>query len=271
MLIVNADDLAMTLGANAGIFDGFDRGVITHASIMANCDYFDEAIDGVLQRDRFGLGMHLNITYGKALKPNSLICNEDGLLNLGYLDLLKRRDKEFLEAIYNEWDAQIKRVLSATNGRELTHIDSHRHVHLIPHLYPLAIKLAKKYNITRVRLINEPLLGSLLLTKRFNFIVNGGIIKYMLLRTFSALDAKYANYYKDINFYSILYTGVIGDDILQKLKNSPKTYEIMVHPSHTNLDKDVYFYDEAEKAYRVSKNRELELKSVLSLSKEDKS
>ena len=265
MLIVNADDLGMTPGANQGIFEGFDRGAITHASIMANCDYFDEAMEGMQERPDLGLGMHLNITYGKPIIQNSLYCDDAGIFNLGYLDLLKNRSQEFLAAVEAEWEAQIKRVLDSSLTKKLTHLDSHRHVHMIPHLYKIAVKLAKKYGVERIRLINESMLHSLLLTKRFNFLLNGGIVKYLLLRSFSTIDAKYANYYDNIKFYSILYTGVIGGDILQKLQNSKETYEIMVHPSVTTLDRDVRFYDEAEKAYRISKDREKELEAVLAL------
>jgi predicted glycoside hydrolase/deacetylase ChbG (UPF0249 family) len=261
MLIVNADDLAMTPGANAGIFKGYDNGLINYASIMANCDYFNEAIDGAKKRPALNIGMHLNLTYGKSLTKNPLFCNSKGEFNLGYKELLLTKNQEFLEAIESEWEEQIKRVLDF--NIKLTHIDSHRHIHLIPHLYPIVIKLAKKYNINRVRLIKEGLFSSLALTKRANFILNGGIIKYALLRGFSIIDAKYKDLYKDINFYSILYTGVVSKEILQKLKNSSKTYEIMVHPSIIELDKDIYFYDEAEKAYRVSKDREKELEAVL--------
>lgn len=267
MLIVNADDLAMTPGANKAIFDGFDRGAITHASIMANCDYFDEAMQGVTERPKLGLGMHLNITYGKALVANRLYSNKEGIFNIGYLDLLKKRNSEFLESIEAEWDAQIQRVLERSNGMKLTHIDSHRHVHMIPHLYKIVVKLAKKYNIGRIRLINENLLHSLLLTKRYNFLLNGGIVKYLLLRSFSIIDLKYANCYDAIKFYSILYTGVIGGDIMQKLIDSPQKYEIMVHPSYPKLDCDVLFYDKDEKAYRISADREKELEAVLSIEK----
>ena len=261
MLIVNADDLAMTPGANAGIFKGFDEGLITHASIMANCDYFNEAIDGIKKRKNLGIGMHLNLTYGKSLTKNSLLCN-NGEFNLGYKDLLFNKSNKFLNAVEKEWEEQIKRVLENVDIK-LTHLDSHRHIHLIPQLYPIALKLAKKYNIKRIRLIKESLFSSLALTKRANFLLNGGIIKYALLRSFSLIDAQKGDLYRDINFYSILYTGVIGKDIIKKLQNSPKTYEIMVHPSIIELDNSVYFYDDAEKDYRVSQDRVKELEAVL--------
>jgi len=270
MLIVNADDLGMTPGANHAIFDGFDKGSITHASIMANCDYFKEAMQGMLTRPTLNLGMHLNLTYGKALIPNPLYCDEQGYFNLSYAALLMSKDEIFLSAIKKEWEAQIKRVLTYSDiPRTLTHIDSHRHIHLIPHLYPIANNLAHQYGISRVRLIQENMIDSLRMTKRLNFILNGGIIKYFLLRIFSLMNMRYDNLYKDINFYSILYTGVISKDILMKLKNQSNTYEIMIHPSYPELDKNVHFYDENEKMYRISPDRTKELEVALTFKRCD--
>jgi len=270
MLIVNADDLGMTPGANYAIFDGFDKGCITHASIMANCDYFQEAMQGIATRPTLNLGMHLNLTYGKALIPNPLYCDVQGYFNLSYTALLITKDKIFLRAIEKEWEAQIKRVLTYSNiPIALTHIDSHRHIHLIPHLYPIASKLAHQYGISRVRLIQENMIDSLRMTKRLSFILNGGIIKYFLLRIFSLIDTRYDNLYKNINFYSMLYTGVIGKDMLMKLKNQSNTYEIMIHPSYPELDKDVHFYDKDEKIYRISSDRTKELETVLSFKRCD--
>ncbi len=266
MLIVNADDLGMTPGANRAIFDGHDKGGITHASIMANCDYFDEAMQGALKRPELGVGMHLNLTYGKALLPNALYCDENGCFNLGYKTLLTQKDPDFLAAVEKEWEAQIQRVLSFSGfTRPLTHIDSHRHVHLIPHLYPIAVKLAERYGIDRIRLIKENPLQSFRLSKRFNFILNGGIIKYLLLRTFSMIDSRYEDRYGERAFYSILYTGVVGKEILQKLQTMSIPFEAMVHPSYPELDAEVHFYDDGEKDYRISSDRRVELDAVLSI------
>ena len=264
MLIVNADDLGMTPGANQAIFDGCDAGAITHTSIMANADYVDEAITQLKERPVIGLGIHLNITYGKPLLVNPLYCNADGVFNLSYKTLLLRKDTLFLEAIEKEWEAQIHSIIESID-KKLTHIDSHRHVHLIPHLYPIVMKLAKQYTIPRVRLIKENIFHSLYVTRRFNFIANAGIVKYLLLRFFTFINQKHAALYTDMKFYSILYTGVIGKNVLASLQACDNTYEVMVHPSYPALDKEVTFYDEAEKTYRISPDRYQELQQVLSL------
>lgn len=264
-MIINADDLGMTPGTNKAIFEGYDHGMITHTSIMANSDYFSEAIDGLLERKDLGVGIHLNLTYGKALHFNSVYNDPQRIFNLGYLKLLSlsSHNKEFLEAVEVEFEEQILRVIDSE--LTLTHLDSHRHVHLIPGIYAIVAKLAIKYNIPRVRLINENIIDSFRLSGKYNFILNGGIIKYLLLRTFTAIAANHTNLYKNIKFYSILYTGVVTGDILQKLKNSDYNYEIMVHPGIIHFDKKVVFYDQNEKNYRMSEDRENELEAVLTV------
>ncbi len=266
-LIINADDIGMTPGTNKAIFKGYDNGVITHTSIMANGDYFLEAIKGLQRRKTLRVGVHLNLTYGKALNLSAVYNDDRGIFNLGYLSILLKSTyhKKFLEAVEKEFEQQILQVTEA--GIVLTHLDSHRHIHLIPGLYRIVAKLAIKYNIERVRLINESMMDSFLLSKKYNFIFNGGIIKFILLKTFTVLNARYANFYKNIKFYSILYTGVVSEDILKKLKNSNEEYEIMVHPSMPELDEYLSFYDQSEKNYRVSKEREDELNAVLSTGK----
>jgi predicted glycoside hydrolase/deacetylase ChbG (UPF0249 family) len=266
-MIVNADDLGMTPGTNRAIFEGFDKGAITHTSVMANGDYFDEAMEGMASRGELGLGVHLNLSYGKALIENPLYCDDKSVFNLGYGALLTKRNREFLLAVEKEFEAQIKRVLE--RREVLTHLDSHRHIHLIPHLYAIVTKLAKKYRIPRVRLINESLIESIKLTGRANFILNGGIVKYLLLRSFSFVDANKANLYQGIRFYSILYTGVVGSEILRKLSGSSENYEIMVHPGYPEIDREVPFYDPDEKAYRVSDDRKMELETVLAFGQKD--
>lgn len=264
-MIVNADDLGMTPGTNSAIFKGFDEGVITHTSIMANADYFDNAIEGLHARRKLGVGMHLNLTYGKSLHPNSLYNNSEGVFHLSYFKLLfLSLNNVFLKSVEKEFEKQIVRVLD--RGIFLTHIDSHRHIHLIPGIYRVVVKLAQKYNIDRVRLINENIFDSFILSKRYNFILNGGIVKYVLLRIFSMINARHASFYKNIKFYSILYTGVVTRDIIEKVNKLNVEYEVMVHPGINKLDDKVFFYDsKEEKEYRLSKDREDELNAVLSI------
>ena len=261
--MVNADDLGMTPGTNKAIFEGFDHGIVTHSSIMSNCDYFREAVDGLKVRKDLNIGIHFNLTYGKALNYNRIYNDNHGVFNLGYMAILVKSifQKDFITEIKKEFELQILRVLNS--GITITHIDSHRHIHLIPKIYNIVVDLSVKYNIKRIRLINENLLDSFLMSRKYNFILNGGLVKFILLKTFSKINSKKANLYENFKFYSILYTGVIQKDIFENLKSSGYNYEVMVHPGITDLDIHVVFYDDNEKAYRLSKDRESELNAIL--------
>jgi predicted glycoside hydrolase/deacetylase ChbG (UPF0249 family) len=169
--------------------------------------------------------------------------------------------KDFVKEVKKEFELQILRVLNC--GITITHIDSHRHIHLIPKIYNIVLDLSLKYNIKRIRLINEDFLDSFLMSGKYNFILNGGLVKFTLLKIFSRIDSKKADLYEDLRFYSILYTGVIHKNIFENLKLSEYNYEVMVHPGITDLDTHVFFYDKNEKAYRLSKDREDELDAVL--------
>lgn len=262
-IIVNADDLGMSPGTNKAIFEGFDHGIVTHSSIMSNCDYFSEAVDGLKTRKNLNIGIHLNLTYGKALNYNRLYNDDNGVFNLGYMAIFVKSifQKDFIKEVKKEFELQILRVLNC--GITITHIDSHRHIHLIPKIYNIVVDLSLKYNIKRIRLINEDFLDSFLMSGKYNFILNGGLVKFTLLKIFSKIDSKKSDSYKDLRFYSILYTGVIHKNIFENLKLSEYNYEVMVHPGITDLDTQVFFYDKNEKAYRLSKDREDELHAVL--------
>jgi predicted glycoside hydrolase/deacetylase ChbG (UPF0249 family) len=262
-LIVNADDLGMTPGTNKAIFEGFDHGTITHSSIMANADYFSEATEGIKRRKALNIGIHLNLTYGKALHYDRTYNDEAGFFNMGFSSIFIKSiyDKAFLRAVEKEFESQILRVLRS--GIAVTHVDSHRHIHLIPGIYKIVVELSAKYNINRIRLVNENFLESVSMTRAYDFLSNGGLVKFILLKILSTLDAKKFNSRPGTKLYSVLYTGTVRKKTLQKLRLSKQCYEVMIHPGLPELDKEVVFHDEGEKRYRLSQARESEYRAVL--------
>ncbi|OQX58372.1 MAG: hypothetical protein B5M52_05640 [Helicobacteraceae bacterium 4484_230] len=261
-IIVNADDLGMTPGTNKAIFKGYDHGIITHSSIMSNGDYFTEAVEGLKNRKDLNIGIHLNLTYGKALNYNQIYNDKRGLFNLGFMEILIKSlfDKNFIKEVKKEFELQIRRAMDSKIA--ISHIDSHRHIHMIPKIYDIVVDLSVKYDIKKVRLINESLIDSVSTAKSFDFILNGGLIKFILLKTFNEINTRKTKLH-NLRFFSILYTGTVRKDILAKLRASKYDYEVMVHPGITDADLETTFYDEGEKAYRLSKNREIELDAVL--------
>jgi chitin disaccharide deacetylase len=58
-LVVNADDLGLTVGVNNGIFDAHERGILTSASLMASAPGAADAIRRASIRPTLGIGVHL--------------------------------------------------------------------------------------------------------------------------------------------------------------------------------------------------------------------
>ena len=63
-LVVNADDLGLTVGVNNGIFDAHDRGILTSASLMSSAPAAANAIRRARNRPTLGIGVHLTLVDG---------------------------------------------------------------------------------------------------------------------------------------------------------------------------------------------------------------
>lgn len=262
-LIINADDMGMTKGTNRAIIKAFDVGRVTHTSLMTNLDHTAEAITSIQARPNLSIGIHLNLTYGKPIINSSLYCDENGYFNLNYIDLVLKSitNKIFLKVIKKELEAQI--TVAINNNIKITHLDSHRHIHMIPSIYKIVYKLSEKYNIPRVRLIKENINYSIKISNSLNFITNGGFIKYLLLKLFTCINQKYGDKYNNRIFFSILYTGTINKKMISSIMSYGKKIEIMIHPNYTSDDANHIFYDIDEKKYRLAHDREIELEALL--------
>jgi predicted glycoside hydrolase/deacetylase ChbG (UPF0249 family) len=157
-LIVNADDLGWTEGVNRGIAEAHRNGIVTSASLLANGAAFQSGVRLARSTPGLGVGVHLNLTDGPPSAPPELVStllNNAGEFEGGPEILLLRiaTGDVPLEEIEQEWDAQIQTVKEACI--QPTHLDGHKHVHMLPSLFELALRLAKRYEIRAVRVSHE--------------------------------------------------------------------------------------------------------------------
>jgi hopanoid biosynthesis associated protein HpnK len=158
LLIVNADDFGWTEGVNRGIVEAHRNGIVTSTSLLANGAAFRHAVELAAENPRLGVGGHLNLSDGPPILPRwevpSLV-NENGVFwaRPGNLFLRCRTGKLRLEEVEREWAAQIERIGNA--GIAITHLDGHKHVHMIPGLFSIALRLAQRYAIRAVRISVE--------------------------------------------------------------------------------------------------------------------
>ncbi len=237
-IIFNADDFGITKGVNAAIFEAYSKGVLNSASLMVNQKYANEAVKMHKDMPNLMLGLHVNLTneYPASDAQNiNLLVGKDkkfknGFLKLFLLSVIKPR--KFKQQVKIEVEAQIKKAIDM--GVNLSHIDSHRHVHMIPSIFSVFRELMEKYGIKKTRVMNENLFMTLKTNKEKSYLFDGGIIKYFLLLFFYMINS----YKSDIYFYTMLYTCKLSKD---KFKNVhiPKGFngvEVMIHPSIPQID-----------------------------------
>jgi len=144
-LIFNADDYGLSPGVCAGIREA-TRGVVRSTTVMANLVSAEdmEALGNI----DISVGLHLTLTCGPALSngyPRELL-NPDGCFDKAQAcDFATWSHPEYRLAAWKEWREQLARLREM--GVEPDHLDSHHHVHLFEHLFPLALELAQELSV----------------------------------------------------------------------------------------------------------------------------
>jgi predicted glycoside hydrolase/deacetylase ChbG (UPF0249 family) len=157
-LIVNADDLGWTAGVNRGVAEAHRNGIVTSASLLANGAAFAEAVELVGKTRGLGVGVHLNLSDGLPTAPPEAVpslLNDSGELEGGPDGLLLKIATRALSMreVETEWEAQISKIRDA--AIEPTHLDGHKHVHMLPGLFEIALRLAKRHGIRAIRVSHE--------------------------------------------------------------------------------------------------------------------
>ncbi len=269
-LIISCDDLGVSEETNTAIKYCFDKGVATSSSIIANGEFYEHALNNVVKQTPIKFyGLHLNLTEGKALNKDCInkICNENNkfkisakkyfLLNFGKLN------RTLENTVYNEFKSQIKRVLN--DGINISHFDSHEHIHHSPWIFKIITVLGKEFNIRKIRFVNE----KIVIKNYFKDI----IYKLKSLNYFKHLTINMCN--KKINntfsspdyFFGILNSGKIEIDelfiYLDSLKYG-KIVELCIHPSNKLINDKSDIKDKYNMNFYNSKNRINEKNLLLS-------
>ena len=182
-LIINADDFGFSTSKNAAIAECFFKGLINSTSVMTNMNSFEEAIK-VSKENGFEdkIGLHVCLTEGKPLTDLSktgLINNDGSFKKKEILNPVTFFSFKLRMMVKKEIEAQLKALCS--KGIIPTHINSHHHIHTLPWLAPIFLKVAKKFNI-KIRIaqtwnenknvlvpLYRNMLNQIYKTKRINF------------------------------------------------------------------------------------------------------
>ena len=260
--ILNADDFGMSHAYNKAVFDGYNFGILKSASLCANGDAFEEAVNDTIPKcPNLSVGVHLNIIEGKSLTHAPMLTDENGVFNNGYIAMiLKSFDPKFMQEVEAEFRAQIEKIQSKT---KIDHIDSHVHTHAIPNLFRLTVKLAKEYGIPYIRTQYEKPYFVPNKEKHLNLKYPVNVLKIILLDTFTMINKIHlCNKGLRTNDYliGVGYTGMMDDMAieygLKAIKDDDFIAEALIHPcNYDNPMQDSHYTE-----FLITQNEELKSK-----------
>jgi len=240
-LIVNADDFGWSEAVTCGIIQGRREGILTSTTLMANLPGSEAALERARREaPDLAIGLHLVLTEGRPLAGRDAAWLTDPagefIRSLPALSRLVRTSTDAQEAVEAEWDAQVRWALE--RGLRPTHLDSHKHVHLMPVLLPIAVELALRYDIPAIRTTAEIKLAGLarLLPREWTWQdrLRQRLLAWMGRRwgRHAQQRVREAGLATTDWFFGVRATGGISPDVLlQLLRHAPEgTGELMVHP-----------------------------------------
>ena len=152
MIIVNADDYGLHPDINLGIYKCISKGYLKSISVSANSKNVDWEKLFNYQEMGILVGTHITLVTEPWKTANYHFRSWKHLLINLFI-----KPKSFISEIQNEIEWQLSEFKK--NKINITHIDSHQHIHISPLIWPLINKLAKDLNIKRIRLPYSPKLS----------------------------------------------------------------------------------------------------------------
>ena len=238
--ILNADDFGLSKDLNRAVLEGYQAGLLKSASLVANGEAFDEAIEIIKnQCQELGVGIHLNVLEGKSLCSDlTTLTDSDNKFNNSFLQLFIKayntKEKDFYTQLEREFRRQIETILSRT---AVSHIDSHSHIHSIPKIFDMVCRLAKEYGIKQVRTHFEKPYIIPDFNKHLTWRYPKNILKTLMLGFFTIFnEATIHNYELETNdyivglIYSTMMEAIAISYGIKAIKYDNITVEGIIHP-----------------------------------------
>lgn len=258
MLIVHADDYAVSWNASKNIAALIAEGKLNSTSVIPNMSCYEESV--ALLRDvlsekksKVELAIHINLMEGHCVAPEadeSLLVDSEGYFRLSWGDLLlasfrRKGRKELKQQLRIEILAQIRKIQTDLSEITSFRIDSHQHTHMIPVVWDSLIEVLREneFPVSCIRIPDEPLSPyfkepSLWLSYGM---ING--VKNILLHFLSMRAGRIAPdfFYCRMKFWGLLMTGCMDEKRVSRLIPHFRQYseekkvdiEMVFHPGTT--------------------------------------
>jgi chitin disaccharide deacetylase len=262
-LIINADDFGLTSGVNRAIAEAGRQKAVTSATMMANAPAFAEAAE--LSKKLTGLktGCHVVLIDGAPVTANlQSLTNgttrfRDSLTDFARAALGKQLSAE---EIQREAEAQIRRIQS--QGIVITHVDSHKHTHMFPHVLRPVLRAARACGIRAVRNPFEPLRSW---PRRFVAATPGLWLRSAGVLAFQLFAGEFRKVIAETGMLTtdgtvgIAATGKLDQKVLRAILEAlPEgTWELVCHPGYADADLQAA-------GTRLVESRQVELQALTS-------
>lgn len=233
-LIVNADDFGLAGPVNHGIVKGHREGVITSTSLLACGEAAAHAAGLAARNPGLGIGIHLCLTRERPVsrpekvptlvKAGKFFASPLTFMSRLFSGLIKEDEMEA------ELRAQVEKALSL--GITPDHVDGHQHVHMMPGIFPVVLRLAGEYNIKAIRYPVGPWVGRMSYARTMEkFMLEG--IAVSGKKKLKASGIKFPDH-----FFGLAQTGALGaGKLLQIIRHLPEgVSEVMCHPGLSDMD-----------------------------------
>ena len=244
-LIVNADDFGFTAGINRAIIESHTHGIVTSATLMANGRAFEGAVHLAKTVPRLSVGCHIVLIDGEPVLDAKSLPSitsahsgrfRDGLKSFAARALAGRLDPGEIEA---EAGAQIRKLQSA--GVHVSHVDTHKHVHLFPAVLRPLLRAARACGVYAVRNPfgpRKPLKADELLTRPSLW------TRYAEVRILRTLAAKFRGAARREDMITpdgtlgIVVTGALEEKLFRGIAAiiPEGTWEFVCHPGYNDDD-----------------------------------
>ncbi|HEX2464178.1 MAG TPA: ChbG/HpnK family deacetylase [Thermoanaerobaculia bacterium] len=272
LLVVNADDLGVSRGANLGTVRAHREGIVTSASLAVTTPFYEHAVESCVRAcPDLGIGLHFTLTSGRPVSPPErvpLLIDRAGFFRWRFLPLLARlgpgSPRALLDQIELELEAQLHRMLA--DGIEPDHIDGERHVHLLPGVFERVAAAARRHRVPFVRVGRDLGVRFLRAGHAAGLVARGGFLKSWLIGTLSRRARSTSPDLRSAEqVASYLYSGRL-DLLLRQLLHAdalPGVTEVMVHPGVPEESRSLSLGNAELERYVASEDRRHEMDACI--------
>lgn len=150
-LIVNADDLGLSVVVNDGVFAAHTNGIVGSATCLVTLDGWDDAVTRLAEHEALDAGLHVNLTWGRpahdaplpTLAPKGHFRGKRGLavaLALG---------RVATDELRAEIAAQVDRFTARLGAP--SHVDVHQHFHAFDRVWQALLEVGREAGLPWLR------------------------------------------------------------------------------------------------------------------------